>query len=283
MLTDPANGYATGTVLRYGWGPDANRPDYAYLKGDLAAAYSSKVEGYERSFLYLNLGKNATTPAALVVFDRVVSAKPEFKKTWLCHGLFEPEICGNRSVFKNTRIVPGDGPWSGQYNGKLTVDTLLPEQASITAIGGPGKEHMVDGVNYPAKLGPNQLEEGHGYRLEVSPTVPQKEDYFLHVLQVGDADGADALPVSPITSENNVGVVIANRAVVLGKGQACIQQPVCFSFAGEGSYSIVVADLAPGKWEIFCGETHTGDVEVTEGSGLAVFTGAAGTYRLIKK
>lgn len=282
MLTDPANGYRTGTTLRYGWGPDTCKPDYAYLKGDLAAAYSSKVEGYERTFLYLNLGKQAATPAALVVFDRVVSAKPEFKKTWLCHGLFAPEICGNRSVFKNTRTVPGDGPWSGQYNGKLTVDTLLPEQASITAIGGPGKEHMVDGVNYPAKLGPNQLEEGHGYRLEVSPTVEQKEDHFLHVLQVGRADGADALAVGAVRSETHAGAVLADRVAVLGKGRDCTAKPVRFAFDGDGTFHILVADLQPGRWAITCNGIQVGTTEVGRIDGFAVFSGESGDYVLSK-
>lgn len=282
MLTDPANDYRTGTTLRYGWGPDANRPDYAYLKGDLAAAYSSKMEGYERTFLYLNLGDNGPSPAALVVFDRVVAAKPEFKKTWLCHGLFEPEITGSRSVFKNTRLVPGDTPWSGQYNGKLTVDTLLPRQASVTAIGGPGREHMVDGVNYPARLGPNQLEEGHGYRLEVSPAVAQKEDHFLHVLQVGDADGEQALPVTEIQSDTHVGAVLADRVAVLGKGRDCTAQPVHFAFGGAGSFRIVVADLQPGSWKITCNGAEAGVAEVSETDGLAVFSGEPGEYVLNK-
>lgn len=281
-LKDPANGYQSATVLAHAWGPDANNPDYAYLKGDLTSAYSKKMEHYERSFLYLHFAKDSSTPAALVVFDHVVSAKPEFKKTWLCHGLFEPEICGNRTVFKNTRIVPGDTPWSGQYNGKLTVDTLLPGQPSITAIGGPGKEHMVDGVNYPAKLGPNQLEEGHGWRLEVSPSTPEKEDFFLHVLQVGDADGAPGLPVTRLAASTHVGAVIADRVVLLGKGRDCIQEPVCFAFDGTGTYSMVVADLAPGRWEIFCNDTPVGGAEVTKASGLAVFSGKAGTYTLRK-
>ena len=281
-LLDPANGFRSGTVLGYGWGPDAKNPDYAYLKGDLAAAYSSKMEGYERTFLYMNLGKNWTTPAALVVLDRVVSAKAEFKKTWLCHGLFEPEITGSRSVFKNTRLVPGDTPWSGQYNGKLTVDTLLPEQVSITAIGGPGREHMVDGVNYPARLGPNQLEEGHGYRLEVSPTAAQKEDYFLHVLQVGDADGAQALPVTAVRSETHVGAVLADRVAVLGKTRDCTAQPVAFAFDGSGSYRVLVSGLQSGRWEITCNGAEAGVAEVSETDGLAVFSGAPGEYVLNK-
>lgn len=280
-LTDPANGYRTATVLRHGWGPDMVAPDYAYLKGDLATAYSSKVEGYERSFLLLNL-RNAITPAALIVLDRVASAKAEFKKTWLCHGLFEPEIRGTRSVFKNTRIVPGDGPWSGRYNGKLTVDTLLPECASVTAIGGSGKEHMVGGVNYPAKLGPNQLEEGHGYRLEVSPAVSDKEDLFLHVLQVGDADGTPALPVTRLETPTHVGTVIADRVVLLGKARDCTDASISFSFDGEDEYSILVADLNPGRWEIFRNDVSVSGVEVTEASGLAVFSGVAGTYTLRK-
>ena len=43
-LEDLLNGdYQTGQVLGEGFGPNPERPDYTYLKGDLTKAYSSKV------------------------------------------------------------------------------------------------------------------------------------------------------------------------------------------------------------------------------------------------
>ena len=108
------------------------RPAYSYLKGDLKNAYSAKVTDYKRSFMFLNL-ENEEVPAALIVFDKINSSNANFKKTWLLHGLEEPEINGNRTVFRRTykSSVMAHG-----YNGKMTVDTLLPAKNTITKVGG---------------------------------------------------------------------------------------------------------------------------------------------------
>ena len=281
ILQDPANGYRTGTMLARAWGPDDMCPRYAYLKGDITAAYSAKMESYQRSFLYLRMD-DSHAPMALLVFDRVVSSNPEFKKTWLCHGLSDPIINGNRSIFTNTMEIPGEGIYCGRNNGKLTIDTLLPDNPKINAVGGPGGWHTVDGVNYPAKLPEGQRREGHGWRLEVSPSVPSKEDHFLHVLQVGDADGAEALPVQTIETEHIAGAILAQRVAVFSKHNGFDKQ-ADFSFTGEGNYEIHVADLQPGQWEICCNGQAVNSICVDEKECIAVFTGTAGSYTLTKK
>ena len=71
--------YTTGKVLGHGFGPDANKPDYSYLKGDITQAYTDKVKEAKRSFVFLNL--HATeVPAALIVFDKVVSSDPSVQE-----------------------------------------------------------------------------------------------------------------------------------------------------------------------------------------------------------
>ena len=77
-------------------------PDYTLLQGDLTAAYSAKVRGVTRSFVFLNL-KNERVSAALVVFDRVVSADPAFRKFWLMHTLEEPRLAGTRATVERMR------------------------------------------------------------------------------------------------------------------------------------------------------------------------------------
>ncbi len=79
ILLNPANGYRTGNVLAQNFGPDRQSPEYSYLKGDITQAYSSKVKEVKRSFVFLNL-RNTSVPAVFIVFDRVVSSNPAFKK-----------------------------------------------------------------------------------------------------------------------------------------------------------------------------------------------------------
>ncbi len=271
---DPVNGYKVGEILGHEFGLDPMEPNYTYLKGDISDAYTDKVENFERSFMFLNL-KNEEHPAAMVVFDRVISSNADFKKTWLCHGLFEPEVNGNRTVFTNARNVIGQD----SYNGKLTIDTLLPAEISINTVGGEGKEHMVGDVNYFGQWlsGKN---EGHGWRVEISPAEANKQDYFLNVLQVGDADGQDALPVSLIETDKVAGVVVADRVVVFGKDRDRTKDAVTFSFEGDGEFEITVADLAAGTWTVTKNGEAVGEAIATADGGVAVFNGGAGEYTL---
>jgi heparin/heparan-sulfate lyase len=116
VLLAPANGYRTGKVLAHGFGPDPQTPDFTFLQGDLTDAYSKKVRQVTRSFIFLNL-HNSQVPAAMVVFDRVVSADPAFRKYWLLHTLEEPRIEGTSAVVDCTQH---------DSRGRLTLDVLLP-------------------------------------------------------------------------------------------------------------------------------------------------------------
>lgn len=275
-LLDPAKGYKTGEVLGHEYGLDPIEPNYSYLKGDIADAYSDKVENFERSFMFLNL-KNEEHPAAIIVFDRVVSSDKDFKKTWLCHGMYEPQTEGQRTVFTNTGKTK-DGMDS--YNGKLTIDTLLPADASIEKIGGEGHQHEVNGTNWLGKATAGNMNEGDGWRIEVSPKSANEKDYFLNVMQVGDADGAEALPVKSIENDSVAGAVIADRVVLFGKERDRTKNDVEFSFTGDGSYEITVADLEAGTWSVTKDGTKIADAVVTQEGGVAVFNGDAGTYLL---
>lgn len=259
-LLDPKNGYRIGEVLGHGFGPDAKQPDYTYLKGDLARAYSpAKVKAYERSFVFLNL-KQAAHPAAIVVLDRVVSSDPKFRKTWLLHGLEQPHFEGSRTVFKDMRAG---------YTGKLTVDTLLPEASDtqITAVGGPGHEAWVNGVNYPATTRPGGNNEGGGWRIEVSPRTARETDYFLHVLQVGDhTPDTPALPVRRVDTKTHTGASFGGRIVLLGKERGRSSAPVTVQV--ESTASILVADLTPGTWTVERDGRPAGTVTVTAEQGV---------------
>ena len=265
--------YRVGTVLGQEFGPDPYVPDYTYLKGDIAAAYSDKVSAYERSFQFLNL-KDEEHPAAMLVFDRVVSADPAFKKSWLLHGLEEPEITGNQTVFRDTRKG---------YNGKLTVDTLLPspDNTSIEAVGGEGKEFLVNGTNYWAETLQGGVNEGGGYRIEVSPKKAATEDYFLNVLQVGDNEpDTPPLEVTKLETETFVGAKLADRVALFGKFRDRTAESMDFSFEGEGRYQITVADLQCGTWAVQRNGETLAEVFATQEGGIVSFEGEAGDYRL---
>jgi heparin/heparan-sulfate lyase len=145
-------------------------PDYSYVAGDATPCYhEKKCRLALRQFVFL-------PPNHFVVFDRVTSTQPEYKKTWLLHTASEPAIQG--TVFR-----------AAHQEGRLFCRTLLPERAGVVKIGGPGKQFWSDGRNWPLPKGyrtPDTTPLLGQWRVEVSPSKERAEDLFLHLIQVGD-------------------------------------------------------------------------------------------------
>jgi hypothetical protein len=160
-------------------------------------------------------GKIESLLAALVLFDRVVAARPEFRKTWLLHTVQEPSLEGKGATVFCDRPMPGG---TNRYGGKLVMNSLLPEDAELRKIGGPGKEFWVEntGTNYaiedPTKHLPDDLA---AWRVEISPMQARRDDEFLTVLTVMDAETKGVSPVRRIDGSNVVGVVDYLRIVCI--------------------------------------------------------------------
>jgi len=180
-----------------------DRPEFTYACGDATKAYDpERVKLAQRDVVYLRAAARAHP--IIIVFDRVQSAKPEFEKRFLLHTVNEPVVDGKLCVTENK-------------GGRLSCVTLLPENAELRLIGGPGKEFWVNDQNYPPDRLSDQWKDVAGsWRLEVVQGEKNTLDYFLHVMLVDDAD---APPVDPdsaalIKGKNCAGVQIADWTVV---------------------------------------------------------------------
>lgn len=233
--------YRMAEVTAHEFGPDEISPEYSFIAGDITNAYTQKVSKVTRSMVTLNTNNN-TYPCALVVFDRVVSADPSFKKTWLLHTIQEPNIAGR------TITVARD---QGEYSGKLVVESLLPEEASVTKVGGPGKEFWVESVgeNYPMHSDRPEAEPG-AWRVEISPVVPAKPDNFLHVLTVMDKETPEGSAVQTVSSDHLIGATVLNRAVLFGRSGKILDS-ASFKSSGDGLIKFLVCDLRPGYWSVW--------------------------------
>jgi len=272
-----AGNFKTGKILANGFGPSSQTPDYSYLKGDITEAYSSKVKELKRSFVFLNL-KDSKIPAAMIVFDKVVSSNPDFKKIWLLHSIEQPEISGNQITIKRTKN--GD-------NGMLVNTVLLPEltNADIVSVGGKGKEFWAFGVNYPnaPRPGEDEANERGEWRVEISPKKAVAEDYYLNVIQVADNTQKMLLDVKRIDSEKVIGVQIGDRVVTFSKNFETVGQSFSFSINGKGTYKLVLTDLLPGTWQVLKeGKVYLPAVLVRSDDGVLYFEGTAGEYKFLR-
>ena len=155
--------------------------DFAYLAGDATPTYHpDKCRLAIRQFVFI-------PPSYFVVFDRVAAAKPEYGKTWLLHTATEPVLSGHQF-------------YADQDQGRLFCRTLWPEDAALKKIGGPGKQFVNGGRNWPlpeAFQARDTTQLLGQWRVEVTPGAASAEDCFLHLIQVGDS-GLKKMAVSKL-------------------------------------------------------------------------------------
>ena len=270
--------YTTGQVLAHGIGGDYMAPEYSYLSGDITKAYSDKVKEVKRSFVFLNL-KSEKVPAAMVVFDKVVSKNAEFKKHWLLHSIEEPQVSENGIVIKRTK----DGD-----SGMLSNTVLLPakENLDMQVIGGKGKEFWVNGTNYanaPQAGRPDPRNERGEWRVEVSPSAPANEDYFLNVIQVADNNCNELHKASLLKGENLVGAVIADRIVTFSKDGETINGKAEMDVQGNGTFKFVMTNMKPGTWQVKKdGKIFIAYKWVGAEDGVLSFEGGSGHYEFFR-
>ncbi len=168
--TNPGR-WETGNITSY-----KATKDFMYVRGDGTKAYSSvKMSSFIRQLIFLE-------PNLVIVMDRVVSTNPEFKKTWLLHSVNEPTIGKDAKSFSFTAD-----------EGRLVCVPILPDKIKVSKIGGPGNEFLVDSMHFQCGLksviDPQELHYGEipgSWRIEETPSLPVKEDYFLNVMLVTD-------------------------------------------------------------------------------------------------
>ena len=173
--------------------------NYALAVGDATRSYSpKKCELFKRYFLWLKKVDGWNHPV-IVVLDRVISTKPEFKKTWLLHSINKPQVKDGLIT-----IINGDG--------KLWCQVIEPKDYKIEIVGGPGREFEVQGVNYPPKTRKEKdVQKWAGsWRIELSEKNPQKETFFLNVLVPSDSNQGNL----PMVESINHGVKIGNWQVI---------------------------------------------------------------------
>jgi len=116
--------------------------DYHYALGDATRAYSAhKLRRFTRQLLYLP-GMDA-----LLVFDRVISTDPAFRKTWLLHGVNMPWVEGTGAASSNGDEDFGNAAQFRLHEGEgeILVHTLLPAEHITARRGGPGHEFWTPG------------------------------------------------------------------------------------------------------------------------------------------
>ena len=167
---------------------------HLYVAGDCTRAYSpTKLESFTRQIVF-------ERPGTFIVFDRVVSRQPDFKKTWLLQAMKRPHQSESGLVVTN-----------GQ--GRLFVQTLLPGHADVELYCGQ------DLYRYDGQVFPPQRDTGPApaCRIEISPKQSARLDYFLHVLTATDATVKSVPSATLEETEHDIRVRLSNTSITFHK------------------------------------------------------------------
>jgi len=159
---------ATGVLLK----TEAN-DKFARALGDLSGSLRGGSK-WTRELVFLGY-------KYLLVLDR---CKPgaDIKTRWTLHSINQPKIDDMTAIIDN-------GP------GRLFCRTLLPKDAALSTVGGPGHECDYNGDNRVprGKKTPSPSMRVGAWRLDVAPAKPGAETVYLHVLYPTDT-GTNAMP-----------------------------------------------------------------------------------------
>ena len=204
--------------------------NYVYAVGNGQKAYQSRVSEYLRHFLFIPKG----TGGYVVVFDRVTANNSNCIKKWLLHTTTEPVVVGTKT---STQVSSHIDTWSNvtklsstnvDGNSELLVWPLLPSGGTLRRVGGIGYEYWVDGTtptNWPITGATDisnttswidgTMAELGTWRVEISPTILTKSDYFLNVLYAGAPGNSSTTSVSLVDELSRYGAVIRDTDSVI--------------------------------------------------------------------
>lgn len=181
--------------------------DYVYVAGDATACYQ---HGLIKRAGQPNLGEKCSLvtrqilfliPNHFVIFDRIISTDSNYRKDWLLHTAHKPLITG--------KTIRAD-----HSKGRMFCRTMLPKDAVLKTVGGPGKEFWAAGKNWNIVkdgLTDDSLALMGRWRVEVTPGNPRKEDIFLHVIQVGEQNLEQMDVIKLIEEDNKCGITMKTQ------------------------------------------------------------------------
>ena len=261
--------YTTGAVagVSYGYADaEKTQPTYAYIAGDLTAAYSSStVSDVGRRMLVVYDTDNADVPMYFFVFDSITAQNASYKKTFLLHVPKEPTISG-----KTVTEVNG--------NGKLVLQNVIGNSVTIIPVGGAGKNYWVNqngADNYVQLTNKAGRDDGYWGRVEISPATGNKIDRLLNVMYVCDAGKSPNLTATAIETNEVSGAVIGNTAAVFVSASARRTASFAFTAQGTGTLNYYVSGVKAGTWMLSYGGT-TLKLSATEDGGFLTFRAPAG-------
>jgi hypothetical protein len=262
VLLNPKNGYRMAHVLGTAAADDES---YAYISGDITAAYDSKkVDLVQRAMLSIQT-QDEKYPLVFVVRDRIIPTSENYERVFLLHSVEPPKIeADGTAIITNMRrtLTQNRGIFTGQYDGKLFLKSISPAKAEMRLVKG----HRVGSQQFDAQKPLANGEEGWG-RLEIAENNTKITE-FLNVMVTMDSETAPP-EILAVNGEGIVGCQLLNLVVVWV--DPTVRKATHLSFnLDRGAERLLICAIAPfdGKIELPNGD----DQKISASKERAVIT-----------
>jgi len=265
----------SGSVISHAVGPNPLKPLYSYIRSDITPAYGKKLKSYQRHAVTLNLD-DPDRPAALLVYDRMQTAKPQTRKIWLLQTLAKPTERSEQLIVDAAQT---------NDTGRMVLQTLLPQanQRTMRCVGGPDGQNPVFDKTFPILINKrgSLTPFNDGYRTEIEDTQKRDLSTFLNVMQIMDQSVANVLPMTAIQHKDMDGVAIQQWQVYFPKSDQMLNKLIAFNVPTDGS-KVLMTGLQAGQWTLQSKLAGMPMIcSVTDESGALYVQLDAGDYSLI--
>ena len=270
-------GTVTGRQHEY-IGGDKSKPKYAYIAGDITAAYDSASASYVGRRMLTVFTGDAEFPMVFFVFDDITSRQG-------CQRSFLLQITSKDAptVNENDKTVTTENE-----GGRLVLTCLTAPAGSGSLIfekhGGrnSGSYNASKSQNYLINgkqcVPSSNSDDGHWGRVEIIYATPKASVTFMNVLYVTDKGNTNAASV--VSIEDAIGLeggVFNGRIVGLfASARDGADETLSCTTSGEGYLDYYVSGVAAGEWSVSVNGADYGTYTATEEGGLLTFTAPAG-------
>ena len=270
-------GTVTGRQHEY-IGGDKSKPKYAYIAGDITAAYDSASAFYVGRRMLTVFTGDAEFPMVFFVFDDITSRQG-------CQRSFLLQITSKDAptVNENDKTVTTENE-----GGRLVLTCLTAPTGSGSLIfekhGGrnSGSYNASKSQNYLINgkqcVPSSNSDDGHWGRVEIIYATPKASVTFMNVLYVTDKGNKNAASVVSIEDAIGLegGVFEGRIAGLFATSRIGADESLSCTTSGEGYLDYYVSGVAAGEWSVSVNGADYGTYTATEDGGLLTFTAPAG-------
>ncbi len=227
--------YDTGTVMGHEYSIKKDgTTDYAYLAGDITAAYASETVDYVGRRMMTIYTANESIPLYFIVYDRIISDSEDYEKRFVLQAPVEPIINEDE---KTVTLINGEG--------KLVL-TSLKGADRFDALGGENRGFLINGV----QCTPVKSSSTYWGRVEICAALGEKTTDMLNVIYTTDADSDASASSELIETDKLIGTRIENTVVIFAKDLDPTCEQLEFETEGKGLIRYFISGIHTGTWNI---------------------------------